>query len=1152
MADTETRWGILTDGKRWRLLNKDSRSDRYFEIDLYDITLRSDREEWLYFYNLFRREAFIEHRGKCLLDLVKEESARYSQDVGEELKERVYLALRELAQGFTAWPENGIDPSQDEARELLRESCFVLLYRLLFVFYAEARGLLPVESDGYGRISLETLRDRVKGASRDGSRFLPDSRQFWTGLKDLFRLIDRGSESLGIPPYNGGLFSREFGGSRPAAFLEGNDIGDRYLAKAIDFLGTAPSLENRGEFVGIDYAGLDIRHLGSIYEGLLEYRLRYAETDLVAIRERGKEIWVPLAEYKRKLPPGASSGQVLIRKGDLYLETERHERRGSGSYSTPDHVVKHIVSNALSPVIQKKLKAARESRRKRSEAILSIRVCDPAMGSGHFLVETTEFLAEALVPAVEEDQKLGFLPQMEYGQGLAKREVVGHCIYGVDQNELAVELAKVSLWLSTISKDRPLSFLDHHLKCGNSLLGAKVDDLPWLPGQRPRGAKSQVDKPLGLVQKILDRLRELDAIPDESVGAIKRKERIVQELKKSAEYRRIVGLADVHLGLHFTRLDNETIRKRYMDLVNEAYYGSEEAWERKFNASWAQEAAKEAKRWNFFHWELEFPEVFFEAGRPKKRPGFDAVIGNPPYDELSEHSLGRPIEEMAAYKADATLKQGLGGRPNLFRLFIARAIDMTAPGGYHGFIVPMAFLADKFSENLRRNVLPNVQIVLVEAFPQKDDPKRRVFPEAKLPTCLYIMRREEPGEKFRVRTHPGRYILDESPAYEATFEDIQEFDPKGYSIPTLDSDSWSLVRKIYRTKGLVRMATVCKPRPGEIMINKQFRKFLTEDPTPDLVLRGAHIGRYEFNETPKQGDPVYLKKDLYLKERGNSKKAYDHRTQRIGFQRGSALDNWRRIIATMLPSGAVCSDTVGYITRPDSKYSLEYILAFLNASLSEWRFRLTSSTNHVNPYEIEQLPIREIEFHTPEGEKEDCLRELRDSYHEYLRQGELAQLGKAVNDLLRSRRTDVLHDYLSWLAKEMLRIHETKNLEVKGFWDWVEGWTGGVIDEWKLKTKVHTYYSMTLRDFVDVLRKNAPKIKIDPLGRQEFARLKAAFEQSKSTIRSLSAQAALTDRIIDFIVYRLCGLTPTEIAVVEGKDEAEVIRKYAFLSHAAG
>src|SRR5205823_6629432 len=193
MIDAQTRWGILTDGRRWRLVHRDSPKDTYFEVDLHGVSARRDTGSWLVFYNLFRREAFVPRQGGSFLDAVKNESIRYSRQIGEELKDRAYSALRELARGFASWSDNRLDVSNEHVRDKIRDASFILLYLLLFVFYAEARGLLPRDASGYRETSLEAVREEVLGASNGESRFSANSRRIWSKLKDLFRLIDQGN-----------------------------------------------------------------------------------------------------------------------------------------------------------------------------------------------------------------------------------------------------------------------------------------------------------------------------------------------------------------------------------------------------------------------------------------------------------------------------------------------------------------------------------------------------------------------------------------------------------------------------------------------------------------------------------------------------------------------------------------------------------------------------------------------------------------------------------------------------------------------------------------------------------------------------------------------------------------------------------------------
>jgi type I restriction-modification system DNA methylase subunit len=270
---------------------------------------------------------------------------------------------------------------------------------------------------------------------------------------------------LGVPRYNGGLFDPKL-----HPFLETCAVGDRALVDAIDLLSRRTAATGR-EFV--DYRTLGVRHLGSIYEGLLEYQPRYAIEPTVAVRDGKGERWVAEAELTRPLGSRKTPRVVDRRQaGQVYLETDRGERKATGSYYTPQYIVEYIVENTLGPLVEEaveRVKArAKEARGKaaRAEAeqslrqssgqalvdeILDLKCLDPAMGSGHFLVEATEYLARALAtdPYVETEAPV------EEDLTYWKRRVVERCIYGVDKNPLAVELAKLSLWLATVAADKP-------------------------------------------------------------------------------------------------------------------------------------------------------------------------------------------------------------------------------------------------------------------------------------------------------------------------------------------------------------------------------------------------------------------------------------------------------------------------------------------------------------------------------------------------------------------------------------------------------------------------------------------------------------------------------------------------------------------------
>jgi len=278
-------------------------------------------------------------------------------------------------------------------------------------------------------------------------------------LKDLFGIINVGSPPLKVATFNGGLFD-------PAKhpFLERYTVGDARLIEAIDKLARVG-----GQFV--DYRDLAERHLGTIYEGLLEYHLEPIEGS--GIRGQGSGSAAP---DPRPLIPDPWS---------IDLFNDRGERHQTGSYYTPDFVVQYIVDQTLRPILDAAV-AGKATDAEKIAAVLSVNCADPAMGSGHFPVAAMEYIARYLVDlGVTPDADAGGEADLAYW----KRRVAQNCIYGVDLNPLAVDLAKLSLWLATAAKGKPLSFLDHHLRCGNALVGARVATLGI--GGQGSGARSQ-------------------------------------------------------------------------------------------------------------------------------------------------------------------------------------------------------------------------------------------------------------------------------------------------------------------------------------------------------------------------------------------------------------------------------------------------------------------------------------------------------------------------------------------------------------------------------------------------------------------------------------------------------------------------------------
>ena len=731
LVGADVDWGILTNGKLWRLYcqKAPSRSSTFYEVDLEELLLNNGVESFLYFFLFFRKEALLkDSNGKTFLDHVLEGSTHYASTLSGSLKDKVFDKIFPLlARGFVHYrkKELGVQIETEESLKDIYSATLTLLYRLLFILYAEARDLLPVEQESYQHYSLARLKQKVADLQDKKSTLTELSTDLWSDLDTLFKIVDAGDPKLNVPTYNGGLFSQK---NPKNDFLKTNRVPDPWLAEAFDYL-TRDIDEESGTPQFIDYSELEVRHLGSVYEGLLEFYLKIADDDKAIIKEKGREVYKAVSEVK--------SPKQIVKKGELYLENDRHERKSTGSYYTPDYIVTYIVQNAVGPVLKEKLEkveklfvdveslrakarkatAAKrhlaqklnEKKRQAADELFSLKILDPAMGSGHFLVETVDFLSDHIIkfltdhpenPVLETIQNLratilsdlkkkgiSINDQRLTPTNLVRRMVMKRCIYGVDLNPMAVELAKLSLWLHSFTLGAPLSFLDHHLKYGNSLIGAKVGEVrekmqTTLFGNQFAGLLSATElmQQVGeLTDSTFEEVQESQQKFEQAADALK-PFHLILDLWTS-EYFGNNGAQDflTHGG------DVETFLK-----------GNNGQSERIKKLRHATESCVQAT--HFFHWELQFPEVFYEGARERIAPGFDAVVGNPPWGAALQANEKRYVGLVYPITAKNF---------DTYIAMIAKDIGILREGGTLGYIVPDAWLTGVSYVPLRKFLLAN-------------------------------------------------------------------------------------------------------------------------------------------------------------------------------------------------------------------------------------------------------------------------------------------------------------------------------------------------------------------------------------------------------------------------------------------------------------
>ena len=782
------RWGVLTNGARWRLYYQGARSvsEQFFEVDLAALLdlpghndglfalTETERRHWLKVFALvFRREAFLPGAAdaRTFHQRAIAEGRFYEERVAASLSDQVFgQVFPELSRAIAAAEPDAPLPE-------VREAALLLLYRLLFILYAEDRDLLPVRDERYDDYAL---RDKVRGdvgRRKDrGDVFSETAARYWSVVADLCRAIDQGDLAIGLPPYNGGLFDR-----KRAPLLDRIRLGDRVMADVIDALSFEQGPTGRRY---INYRDLGVRQLGSIYERLLEHEL-------------------------------APDGDGVAVRPNIFA------RKGSGSYYTPDDLVGLIVEETIGPLVQARTDAfeaeagrmpadgpereravARLAALDPAEKILELKVCDPAMGSGHFLVSLVDYLADGVIAAMAEAEALaeGYVSPLVGriqairdrivanaeerdwaidrdrldDRHIVRRMVLKRCVYGVDKNPMAVELAKVALWLHTFTVGAPLSFLDHHLRCGDSLFGA------WARG----GIDKAIDygSPLLLHGSVTQaersalEMRTIEELTDAEIAEAHRSaETFAQVEEATAPLDAVLSLVHAIDWLEVKDRAGRTALQSFFggllgDPIEIALGRAEVSAERPESAHFAellQEARRLVDEERFLNWQAAFPGVWTNWQSVRPEGGFDAVIGNPPWDRMKlqqvewfatrrpEIAQAEPAAERkrmtAALERDrdplardyavaserATMATSMarrsgdfpllsGGDMNIYSLFVERAMTLVKPDGMVGLLTPIGVATDKTASRFFSLLVSERRIKVFYAFENR---RRWLFPD---------------------------------------------------------------------------------------------------------------------------------------------------------------------------------------------------------------------------------------------------------------------------------------------------------------------------------------------------------------------------------------------------------------------------------------
>ncbi len=900
-------WCLLFNGQSVRLV--DARrvySKRYVEIDL-DVAA-DDAMAARALWTMFELEAFGPRAGTCRVAGLIADSERHGVGVCRGLRNGVLQAsggiLRALMAGRRRDPRDSF------------EQALTIVYRLLFLLFAEARSLVPmwhpIYRDSYSVESLRLSAERTDSV-----------RGLWDALRALSRMAHSGCTAgdLRVTAFNGRLFAP---GRTP--LIERRNLDNQAIRSAVLSLSTRAAADGTGR-ERIVYRDLGVEQLGAVYETLLDY-------------EPGIE-------------PGAAASAAVT------LQRSSGIRKATGTFYTPQPLAHYLVRRTLAPLVEQAT----------PENILEIKVVDPAMGSGAFLVAACEYLAAAYGAALV---RSGGCHPADLGpseQAAIRRRIAERCLYGVDLNPMAVQLARLSLWLTTLAADRPLTFLDHHLQTGDSLIGAWLANLRFAP--HPQRTPRVEGLTLFDTPALGEALREtlpgrfaLASTAADTVEQVREKERLLTALtRRDAALMKWKRVADLWCASWFRKQDAPP--PSAFGALSDAILTGTTALPGNLAEPFLKRGEALAVEHRFFHWELEFPEVFFDArGARRAAAGFDAVLGNPPWDmiraDFGSSEARAELRTDAAALVRFTRDSGVyaaqsDGHANRYQLFLERAIHLTRRGGRIGLVLPSGIMADQGSAKLRRLLFDQCGVDAIVGF----DNRSGVFP---------IHR----SVRFVLLTATGGTRTGEIACR------LGERSPAALESGEADTDDrWFTVRVTPAVLERITGPDVSLPAlvsPLDLTIAERAASLFP--PLSDAAGWGASFGR-ELNATddracfapPGNGLPVIEGKLInpfsahiatarwsIPTRHADRLLGARYRRWRLGYRDVASATNRVTLIAALIPPHAVTTHTIFCLRTALSRADQHLLCGLFNSLVVNYLARLRVTT-HVTTAIVERLPV---------------------------------------------------------------------------------------------------------------------------------------------------------------------------------------------------
>lgn len=908
---SDARWCFSCNGKALRIVDGHHTWTRHyleFDLDLLPHEIEARRLLW----TLARGEALA--ASPAALDEAVERSAAHGMAVCRMLGSGVLRALELLLSAIAERHRRRHPP------DVIFDQCLTVLYRVLFLLFAEARGLVPMWHPIYrDRYSIDAIvTTLLKGRTYRG---------VWSAVQAISRIAHAGCAAgeLTVTAFNGRLFSP----SR-VSVLDGSRLTDEAMGRVVMAVSTTPATKNGG--IGrIAYGELDVEQLGAVYERLLDYDF---QSDRPIVTSRSREA-----------------------------------RKSSGTFYTPRGVTAFLVRKTLEPLV----------RDRSSSQILQLRIVDPAMGSGAFLVESCRFLAAAVEEAYIREGRWHPADILAADRAEVRREIALRCLYGVDLNPMAVQLARLSIWLATLASEKPLTFLDHHLVAGNSLIGATPDDIRRRPGRvtrrrRPASLPLFDEEHLApvLENAVGTRVR-LAAEPDDSAAIVHEKERtLARLLDPHGDVARCSRVLDLWCAGWFGP-EEQRAGSAFADLAHLILDGRSSLPERAA-LPLLRHSEDAAARYRFLHWPLTFPEVFADdRGHASHSAGFDAVIGNPPWDMIRGDSGDSPTRAIrrreAQHLADFVRESGVyrvesRSHANRYQLFAERATQLVKHDGRIGLVLPGGIAIDAGAAPLRRYLFDRAAVDSITGI----DNRTRIFPIHRsvrfvLLTCTSGRPTTEMQCRFGITSVDelsGRGRAASGPAPLTVTREflVRASGPEDLGIPELAGASdFRIVEKISATIPWLGSADGWNVRFGRELNASDDRPFfvpVARESSGRPVLEG------------KQLDPFRVSLDKCALEVAADAEPRIRvpRRARLAFRDVASATNRLTLIAAIVPAHAVTTHTLFCLKEPLPLRPQQVLCALLNSFVANYLVRLRVNT-HVTTALVARLPVPVVPRRSP-------------------------------------------------------------------------------------------------------------------------------------------------------------------------------------------